>query len=535
MTSPLRGIPRRVAANGARALRRGAGRLLLPRGRWWLRLRVPSPLPELVAPVFLGREPLLSLMDVVQILRAAASDPRVAGVMVRFEGPIGGLAKAQALRRALAEVREAGRPALVWAEQLGAFELLAASGATRVWLPESGSVFLVGLRLQAFFLRGLLDQLGVRADVVRTGDYKTAGEILTRDGMSPEGREQLEALGEDLFAALVGDIAEGRGLAPERVRELVDGGPYRARAACEAGLVDGCLYPDEIEGELLRLAPDVGQPDAMPLVDGTAYLARAADPGWRPFLRDLPRLAYVVASGAIHGGRSVRGVASDAFRSLFDRLRRDEGVRGILLRIESPGGDAVASDLLFRALRHVGASKPVVASLGDVAASGGYFLAAAAHAIFAEPATMTGSIGVVGGKIDLSRLYERLGVRKESIEHGARAGLFAEERGFTSGERQAVRHEMDALYGLFLDRVATGRGLPREAVHAAGRGRVWSGRRAQGHGLVDALGGPLEALEELRRRVGLGPGDPLLLETHPRVPRLASLRGLLRAWLVGGV
>jgi protease IV len=535
VTAGARGIPRRLGANAARALRRGAGRLFLPRGRWWVRVRVPAPLPELVAPVLLGREPVLSLMDVVQVLRAASRDPRVAGVIVRLEGPLGGLAKAQALRRGLAEVRAAGRPALVWAERLGAFELLAASGATRVWLPESGSVFLVGLRLQGFFLRGLLDQLGVRADVVRAGDYKTAAEMLTRHGMSTEGREQLEVLAEDLFTTLVEEIAEGRGLAAGRVRELVDGGPYGARAACEAGLVDGCLYPDEIEKELLRLAPGVGLPEEMPFVDGTAYLARAADPGWRPFLRDLPRFAYVVASGAIHGGHGLRGVASDAFRTLFERLRRDEGVRGLLLRIESPGGDAVASDLLWRALRHVGSAKPVVASLGDVAASGGYFLAAGAHAILAESATMTGSIGVVGGKIDVSKLYERLGVRKESIEHGARAGLLAEERGFTPGERQAVRREMDGLYGLFLDRVATGRGLAREAVHAAGGGRVWSGRRARDHGLVDGLGGPLESLDELRRRAGLGPTDPLLLETHPRIPRLASLRGLLRAWLVGTI
>ena len=529
----VRGFASRLGSNAARALRQGTARVLLPRGRWWLRIRVPAPLPELAPSVLLGREPTLSLLDVLQVLRSAARDPRVAGALVRFEGPLGGLARAQALRRGLAEVRAAGKPALVWADRLGAEELVAASGASRLWLPESGSVLLVGVRLQSFFLRGLLDRLGVRAEVVRVGDYKSAGEMLTREGMSAESREQLEALGEDLFETLVQEIADGRGIGADRVRELVDRGPFSARAACELGLADGCLYPDELEAELLRLAPDVGEPDAVPLVDASTYLAvRASDPGWRPLLRELPRVAYVVASGPIHGGRSWRGVASDAYRGLLERLRRDERVRGIVLRVESPGGDAVASDLLWRALRHVGESKPVVASMGDVAASGGYFLAAGAHAILAERASLTGSIGVVGGKLDLSRLYERLGVTKEVVERGARAGLLAEERGFTPDERRAVRQEMSALYGLFVDRVATGRNLSRDAVHEAGRGRVWSGGRARELSLVDALGGPLEALEELRRRAGIGLGDPLVIETHPRVPRLLSLRGVLRSWFL---
>jgi protease-4 len=203
--------------------------------------------------------------------------------------------------------------------------------------------------------------------------------------------------------------------------------------------------------------------------------------------------------------------------------------------VDSPGGDAVASDLLWRALRRVGERKPVVASLGDVAASGGYFLAAGAGSVVAESATLTGSIGVVGGKLDLSGLYERLGVGKDSVERGARAGMLAEERAFTPEERKAVREEMQALYELFLARVGEGRSLPREAVHAAGGGRVWSGARARELGLVDALGGPLEALGELRRRAGIGAAEPWLVELHPRLPRLLHLRGWLRPWRLEGL
>lgn len=532
----LPGIVGRLGANAGRAVRQGVGLFVLPRGRFWLRLRLPSPLPEITGPSLLPGEPALSLLEVLQVLAAAASDPRVAGLVVRMEGPPGGLAAADTLRRALAAVRATGRPVVVWGERLGTEELLVASGASRVLLPESGSVFLVGLRLEGFFLRELLDRVGVRADVVRVGEFKTAAETLTRSGMSEEQRRQLEELAEDLWSGLASGLAEGRGLAPERIRELVDGGPYHASAARELGLVDDCLYPEDLEGEMLRLVPDVGRPDAVPLVDAPAYATlRAVDPGWRPWLGDLPRFAYVVASGTIHRGQGMRGVASDSYRALLDRLRRDERVSGVLLRIHSAGGDAIASDLLWRSLRAVAERKPVVASLGDVAASGGYFLAAGADAVVAEPGTLTGSIGVVGGKLDLSGLYERLGVRKQAVERGARAGLLAEERPFSADERRAVRGEMRALYELFLERVATARGLSRDGVHAVARGRVWSGVRAREQGLVDRLGGPLEALAELRARAGVAEGAPALIEMMPRLPRLARLGRLVRPWRLTGL
>jgi len=268
--------------------------------------------------------------------------------------------------------------------------------------------------------------------------------------------------------------------------------------------------------------------DDLRVIDGGAYHGlRAGEPGWRPLLSDLPRIAYVVASGGIRRGHGVRGVASDVYRELFERLRRDEGVRGVVVRIDSPGGDALASDLLWRSIMVTRKDKPVVVSLGDVAASGGYFLAAAGDAVLAEAGTVTGSIGVVGGKLDVSALYERLGVGRASVERGARVGLQSEDRGFTPDERGALRDEMRALYDLFLDRVAEGRGLAREAVARSAQGRVWSGARARELGLVDADGGPLEALVELRRRAGLAPDARTVLEVYPRLPRLEGLRSLV--------
>ena len=363
-------------------------------------------------------------------------------------------------------------------------------------------------------------------EVVRIGSFKSAAETFTRDSMSTEQREQLESLLEDRFEALVAALARGRDLAPERVRELVDRGPHGARAAAEAGLIDDCLHADELEATLEKLAPPRG--GRLRILDAAPYHGlRVATAGARFLAGPAARIAYVVAAGGIHGGGGLRGVASDRYRELLARLAQDEEVRGVVLRVDSGGGDGVASDLIWRAVQRLRREKPVVASFGEIAASGGYYVAAGADRILAEPATVTGSIGVVGGKLDLSGLYDRLGIHKEGVERGARAGLASETRGFTPDERRAVRREMQNLYGLFLDRVTEGRGLARGAVERIARGRVWSGAQARDHGLVDRLGGPLEALAEVRRLAGLREGEAAPVEVLPHLPRFPGLRFLL--------
>jgi protease-4 len=220
-------------------------------------------------------------------------------------------------------------------------------------------------------------------------------------------------------------------------------------------------------------------------------------------------------------------VACDSYRRLFDQLAKEDGIAAVVLRIDSPGGEVVASDLLWRALRQLGREKPVVASLGDTAASGGYYLAAASQCILAEAGTVTGSIGVVGGKLDLSGLYERVGIGRDGVERGLRAGLFSEARGFTPDERKAVREGMQGAYERFVSRVAEGRALAPERVREAGGGRVWSGTAAKARGLVDELGGPLEAVAAALSRAGLDPERPAPIGLAPRPPRF----GLLRDWI----
>ncbi len=527
----------RLGSNLARGVRRLVERATVPRdGKVWLLVRLGGELPEILPSRLPFQRPPRqpSLLEALASLEAAGQDPMIAGILLRFTEPLQGMSGALSLRRAIDGARERGKPVVAFGDSYTAASLLVASGASRVYLPESGSVLLVGLRFDAFFLKGVFERLDVRPEVVRVGSHKTAGERFTRDSMSPEEREQLEALADDFYEPLVQGLAKGRGLDPAAVSTLIDQGPYAARAAEEAGLVDGCRYPDEVEAELPQLAPETAtdpQTGRPRLIDVAVYHPmRVADAGWRPLLGDLPRIAYVVGRGTIHRGRDMRGMAADTVRELLDRLRRDDGVRGVVLRIDSPGGDAVASDLIWRSVRLVSAEKPVVVSMGEIAASGGYYVAAAADAVFAEATTVTGSIGVVGGKLDLEGFYRKVGVSRDAVERGARAGLLSEARGFTDGERVALQELFGAMYGTFLDRVAEGRGMAREEVARVAQGRVWSGARARGHGLVDALGGPLDALREVARRAGLSERDRYLLELHPRLPQLPGLLGLLRGW-----
>jgi protease-4 len=531
------GFVRRLGIDAVRAGRLVAARSVLTRrAPFWLALRLEPPLDETRAagpPWRRTRGP--TLLEALRASDAAARDPQVAGVVVRLAGAPGGWAAAAALRRALDAVRAAGKPVVAYGERLGQPEYLVASGADRLWLPETGSLALVGLRSEGVYLKGLLDRLDVRADVVRVGSHKTAAEALTRNAMSPESREQVGAWLDDVFAELVDAIARGRGLEPDAVRARIDAGPYGARRACEAGLADACRYPDELEAALAELVPASGEPPRAGgpprarLVDAVGYDAlRAGDPGWRPLLRDLPHVAYLAAAGAIHRRASLGGISTESWLALLRRLREDESVRAVVLRITSPGGDALASDLLWRALRALRDEKPVVVSMGEVAASGGYFAAVGGDVVLAEATTLTGSIGVVGGKLDAGGLLERLGIGSDGVERGARAGLATPTRGFTPDERAAVRREMEEVYDVFLRRVEEGRGLARSELEPIAQGRIWSGRRALALRLVDALGGPLEAIAEARARAGLAAAERFVLDVHPRVAPFEALRGLAR-------
>jgi len=520
------GFGRRLLANGARAARRLAAGQVVPReAGHWLDVRLDGAVPEStrVGPA----RSQLGMLDLLRSLSAVQRDPRFDGVLIRISGVLSSHSRAASLARAVAELRASGRRVVVWAEGLHVDQYRIASAADRIWLPESGALHLVGIRVERFFVRDLLERIGAKPEVVHIGRFKSAGDTFTRGGMSDEEREQLEAWQDDLFAELVSGVAQGRGLEEARVEELIDRGPYPARAALDAGLIDDLVYPDEIASRLdaISLGEEPRGSDARraTLVAAEAYFStQAGDPGFEPWLRDAPRLVQLLAIGNVGHGASPRGITTEGTGALLEALRTEVSVRGVLLRIESPGGDALASDLLHRQVERLVREKPVVVSMGDVVASGGYYLAAAADAVYAEAGSVTGSIGVVGGKLDLSGLYEKLGISKEGVQRGARAGLLSEARGFSSDERAAVRREMKAIYGTFVDRVARGRALAPADVEAIAQGRIWSGRRALAIGLIDGVGGPLEALRDLTERAGFGASERFPLATLPK-PSILSV------------
>ncbi len=518
-------------AGGWRGVRRHLrGSSLEPFEGHWLRVRIDGDPEELHVPGFGRQRHRPSLLDWLRVFDHAATDPRVAGVWLELHGEAGSPSAGAALRRAVDALRAEGKQVVAWVDGPGLLQYALAARCDRVYAPESARLNLLGLRSEQLYFKDLLDSLHVRPDVVHVGRYKSAAEPATRRSMSDAQREQVEALQDTVFDSLVAAIAGGRGLEDERVRDLIDEALFPARVALEAGLIDGCCYADEVE---TRLDPGADRPGRKQLrhvrvVDGARYLdldVRAWDGARGPFGRAVD-VAYWVLEGPIgQGPRS--GVGLESFRDIAESLRTDASVRAVVLRIDSPGGDALASDLMHRELVRLRAEKPVVASLADVAASGGYYLAAAADEIHAEDASVTGSIGVVGGKVDLSKLYERLGVVKETVERGARSGIYSEDRAFSPPERRVLRRELGEIYDIFLRRVADGRRLDRAEVERIAQGRVWSGAHAVEIGLVDRLGGPLEALVRARRRAGLHDLERPRLRVLPQVMPWARWLGWL--------
>jgi len=504
------------------------------RAPFWLLVRLTAPLEEVPRPQVFGTERRRSLLEVLRGLQAAARDSRVAGVLLHFAGAPRGLATAATLRRAVDELR-GSKPVWAFGDRLGIAEYWVASGAERVLLPESGSLELLGLRSERFYVRELLQRLDVRPELLRVGGFKTAGETLVREGMSAEQREQIDAFLDDVLDRFVAAVAAGRRASPREVRALLDRGPLLARTARDAGWIDSCRFPDQVEADLVEHAPRIGEQRAGELrprvVDVSTYDSlHAADSGWAPLGRTIPRLAYIVASGAVvrrRGAPLPAAISARGLGRLLERLRGDERIVAVVLRLTSPGGDALASDLLWRSVARLRERKPVIVSMGEVAASGGYLLAAGASAIVCEATALTGSIGVLGGKLDFSGLLERLGIHPDAVERGERAGMLSPTRPFRADERGELRKHLEEVYSLFLDRVCDGRGMDRTTLEPLAQGRVWSGARALEYGLIDRIGGPREAIAEALERAGMDASDHYRLDVLPRVSPIQALRDRL--------
>jgi protease-4 len=464
------------------------------------------------------------LRPTLRALHEAADDRHVVGLIAKVGGlwPWGTM---QELRRGIQTFADSGKPTLAWVETFGelgsrgmsAYVLATAFG--ELWLQPGGEVGLLGVGIETTFVRGTLDRLGIEPQFEQRYEYKNAADVLMRKEFTAAHREALERLTESVFSDAVETIADARGLTSDQVRELVNTGPRTASEAQAAGLVDRLGYRDQAY-------------DAMRTRTGGKPALLFAD-RWRPHRKLAPpphrrgHVALVDVRGGIVTGRTRRGpmgrqAGSDTVSAQLRAAHDNDRARAVVMRVESPGGSAVASEVIWREVwRLREADKPVIVSMGDVAASGGYYIACPAEVIVALPATLTGSIGVLGGKLVVDSLLERLGVSTGTVQQGAHALMYSARRSFSEDERARFAATVDAIYHDFVGKVAEGRQRPVADIEAVARGRVWTGRDALESGLVDELGGLRDAVRIARQRANLPEDAPVLGAI--RIPPLARL------------
>ncbi len=465
------------------------------------------------------------MIELLVKLRRLERDPDAAGVIAVIGDVDGGWATAEELRAALLRLRHARKHVFAYLSESTSRGYYIASAAEHIYQDPAGGVRLIGLASTTMFFKGTEDKLGVKADFVKIGEYKSAPEAFTRTESSEPARAQREALVGDVYRTLVAGLASSRHVDEARAQQWIDRGPYTAEEAQRAGLVDELKSGDELVeamqermGRRLSLRELPTSPER-----GTTW--------------SRPQVAVLVVDGDIVDGKSatipfvdIKLSGMQTLIATITQLREDARVRAIVLRVDSPGGSALASDLIQRELERTRAVKPVVCSFGDTAASGGYFIAAPCERIFAAPSTLTGSIGIFSGKFDVTGLADKLGVNVERYERGAHASIESMWRPYTDEERGILLDKMRYFYGRFTAAVARGRGLTVEQVDALGRGHIWSGRAAQARGLVDEFGGVTDAIADAARRAGLDERELPEVVLAPEQPsllgQLASLFGL---------
>ncbi|HYB16988.1 MAG TPA: signal peptide peptidase SppA [Streptosporangiaceae bacterium] len=472
----------------------------------------------------------IRLPDLIEGLRRASRDDRVRALVVKVGGGRLGLARIQEIREAVAGFRESGKLSVAWAETFGEFThgnlpYYLATAFDRIYLQPSGALGLTGVAVEQLFLHDALAKIGVGFQSAKRHEYKTAADTLTERGFTGPAREAAERLATSVAEQLSAAIAERRGKTVEAARALLDRGPFLAADALAEGLVDALGYRDEVYAAVRKEAG----PEA--ILQYVGRYQRAHLLGQRARRLPNPRerfVAVIYASGPIRQGRSSRGpvggaMGSDTVASALRSAASDERARAVLLRVNSPGGSAVASDVIWReVVRTRAAGKPVVVSMSDVAASGGYYISMAADVIVAQPGTLTGSIGVIAGKPVFEEALGRAGITTDSVAEGARATMFAPTHPFTEDEWERINAWLDAIYRDFTEKAAAGRRMPVERMHELARGRVWTGADAAANGLVDELGGLQAAAEIARRRAGLPAAAPV--RVYPRLSPLDQLR-----------
>jgi protease-4 len=450
-----------------------------------------------------------SLTNLLWQIRKAKVDKRIKAILLDIDMSSVGWGKADEIRDAIADFRTSGKPVYAWMEIATNKEYYLATSCDRIYLSPPGNLFTFGLAAEALFLRGSLDKLGIYPDVFKIGKYKNAPDMFTEKKMTDGQREVINSMLDDIYGRLVNSIAETRRKSPDDVKAIIDNAPYTAQQAKEVGLIDDAKYRDEVENELKKR---LGYKDdeQLRLVKGSDY--RDIEPESLN-LNKGEKIAVIYASGTINLGTSddspfgEQAVGSDTMVKALNLARDDKSIKAVVIRVDSPGGSAFASDEIWHAIENVKAKKPVVVSMGDVAASGGYYIACNANRIIAEPSTITGSIGIFAGKPVMKGFYDWLGISNEYVLRGKNAGMFRETEQFSPDERAKFEDIISkAYYEQFVPKVAKGRNKEPEYINSIGQGRVWMGSQAKENGLVDEFGG-LERAISIAKQLAKIPAD----------------------------
>jgi protease-4 len=470
---------------------------------------VPERLPAEIPIPILESQRGMSVLQVWDTFRRAAADSRVRGILFEPHSLDIGWAKMEEIHDEIVKFRKSGKPIVTFLRNPTAREYYLASATDKIFIAPEDSLDLKGLRAESMYFKQTLDKLGVKAEVIHAGKYKDAGDIFTQTSMSPETREVLNAVLDQYYGNLIATVAEGRKKQPDAVRALMDDGPFLARDALAGGLVDSLGYEDQAVGDLQNRLKQ----SELKRVSARAYVKGLLPAGGN-------RIALIVGQGEITAGSGNESADDESFTGtgfikLLKQVENDSSIQGVIMRIDSPGGDAVASDDILHEVKNLSKKKPLVISMSDTAASGGYYVSVTGDPIIAYPNTLTGSIGVIFARFALRGLYDKIGVDAQILTRGKNADIDSAYVPLSDAERQKLAGQIDAFYRAFVSHVADGRKKTFDQIEPLAQGRVWVGAQAKENGLVDQLGGLDRAVEILKERAHMSASERVTLVPYP--------------------
>jgi protease-4 len=500
---------------GAAAMRFGTDRPPAVADQSTLVLHLEGELPEqpqVTLPIpFLEDQQPMTVVETWHLLRKAAADSRIKALVLEPRALNVGWAKLEELRGSILAFKKTGKPVYAYLRGAGTKEYYVATAADKVFMAPEEELDVKGLRAELMFVKGTLDKLGVGLEFEHVGKYKDAPDMFTRTTPTPETLEVENQILDQYFGDIIAVIAEGRKKKPEDVKALIDDGPFVGKSALDGGLVDDLLFEDEMYAKL----KDAAKLDSIKKIGERDY-SKVEVAG----VDGKTKIAFIVGQGEITRGGTNDSIGNDGITAsglvkLMRQVKDDASIKGVILRIDSPGGDGIASDDILHEAKLLSAKKPTVISMSDLAASGGYFIAMTGDPVIAYPNTLTGSIGVFFGKVNLKGLYDKVGIATQTLKRGRFSDIDSNTAPLSDEQRAKLRREIETFYKGFVERVAAGRRQPYDKMEPLAQGRVWLGEQARQNGLVDELGGLDKAIEMVRDKAKISSSDKIVLVTYP--------------------